>query len=247
MIIYDFGMNNGDDVEYYLTKAEQVVGVEANSALCNQVRKRFEAEVRSGRLTVLNVALSESDKPLTFYINRTNHVLSQLPRPDDDVIHHFDPITVPCRTPVSIVREFGDPLYIKIDVEHYDAAVLRNLFAAGVFPPEISAEAHTIEVFALMVANGYTSFALVDGPSVTEKYGFRPHSAGPFGPDIHGPWYDPEAFFYLLASEGLGWKDIHAAKGPGEQLRRKDLVLRQARGLARNVCEAVRARIRAAG
>jgi hypothetical protein len=94
-----------------------------------------------------------------------------------------------------------------------------------------------------MVANGYKSFALVDGSSVAERYSFKPHSAGPFGPDIDGPWYDADAFFYLLASEGLGWKDIHAAKGAGEQLRRKDLILRQARGLARNVGAAIRARI----
>jgi FkbM family methyltransferase len=247
VVIYDFGMNNGDDVEYYLTKAELVVGVEANSALCNQVCRRYEPEVRSGRLTVLNAALSETDKPLTFYIHKTNHVLSQLPPPDATVIDQFDAVTVPCRTPASIVREFGEPLYIKVDVEHYDAAVLRNLFAAGIFPPEISAEAHTVDVFALMVVNGYKSFALVDGSSVAEKYGFRPHSAGPFGPDIGGPWYDPEAFFYLLASEGLGWKDIHAMKGPGEQLRRRDLILRQARGLARNVRGAVRARLGAIG
>jgi hypothetical protein len=40
-VIYDFGMNNGDDVEYYLLKAPRVVGVDANPGLCAEVRKRF--------------------------------------------------------------------------------------------------------------------------------------------------------------------------------------------------------------
>ena len=41
MVIYDFGMNNGDDVAYYLKKDVRIVGVEANKALCDQVCRRF--------------------------------------------------------------------------------------------------------------------------------------------------------------------------------------------------------------
>jgi len=35
-IIYDVGMNNGDDCEYYLTKGYRVVAVEANPALASE-------------------------------------------------------------------------------------------------------------------------------------------------------------------------------------------------------------------
>src|SRR3954471_13164175 len=79
-VIYDFGMNNGDDVEYYLLKCDKVVAVEANSSLCDLAGERFASEIKSGRLTILNVALAdrESAEPLTFYIHKTNHVLSQL-------------------------------------------------------------------------------------------------------------------------------------------------------------------------
>ena len=44
-VIYDFGRNNGDDVEYYLLEADKVVGVEANPILCDEVRRRFPAEI----------------------------------------------------------------------------------------------------------------------------------------------------------------------------------------------------------
>jgi hypothetical protein len=40
--VYDFGMNNGDDVAYYLAKGFRVVGVEANSSLVDKCRIRFQ-------------------------------------------------------------------------------------------------------------------------------------------------------------------------------------------------------------
>lgn len=223
-VIYDFGMNNGDDVEYYLLKGARVVGVEANRSLCELVEQRFRDEIEIGRLTVLNVALAEQESsgPIPFYLHKTNHVLSQLPRPAESDLQNFDEVKVACRTPASIIREFGQPVYIKIDVEHFDLAVLENLFAAGIFPPEISAESHSADIFACLVSNGYKSFSLVDGPSVAKRYAravittpegrksfaFKEHSAGPFGEDIATPWEDTDTFLYTLAAAGLGWKDI---------------------------------------
>src|SRR5690349_11166216 len=82
-VIYDFGMNNGDDVGYYLHKGVRVVGVEANPELCSRVEERFPDAIADGRLTILNVALSdvETSKPITFYVHKHNHVLSRLPEP----------------------------------------------------------------------------------------------------------------------------------------------------------------------
>lgn len=227
-VIYDFGMNNGDDVEYLLLKCDRVVGVDANASLCKLATERFAPDIAAGRLTIVNVALAEreSAEPLTFYIHKTNHVLSQLPKPEAEVRDEFEAVRVPSRTPASIVREFGPPLYVKIDVEHYDHKVLRNLFSAGIRPPFISAESHSIAVFACMVENGYDRFALVEGRSVQDVYAaaaieslagprefaFKDHMAGPFGDDIDAPWQDADTFFQTLAGAELGWKDIHARR-----------------------------------
>ena len=252
-VIYDFGMNNGDDVDYYLHKGARVVGVEANPDLCNEVRARFPREIAARQLSILNVALSdvETSEPVTFYVHKHNHVLSRLPEPRPEVRDQFTAIQVPCRTPASIVREFGDPLYVKIDLEFYDQQVLKNLFGAGIYPPEISAESHTIDVFAHLVVNGYRSFSLVDGSSVAREYGnaviatpagpqtyqFRHHSAGPYGEDIRAPWEDAETFFHTLAIAGLGWKDIHASREipPSPAPSNIQLAARQARGLLQRV------------
>jgi len=119
------------------------------------------------------------------------------------------------------------PYYIKIDLENYDHVILMELFRNNIYPKYLSAESHSIDIFALLVTFGrYTSFNLVDGASVSslyanhtintfdtvKSYSFPYHSAGPFGEDVKGPWMAPNDFFRHLAIEQLGWKDIHATK-----------------------------------
>lgn len=239
-MIYDFGANNGSNLRYYLSK-DDVVAVEANPRLCAAMASEFADDIRSGRLQILNVALAEaqSEAPVTFYIHKTNSVLSQLPTPPD--MENFDAVAVSSRTPASIVSEYGEPSYIKIDVEYFDGAVLNNLFAAGIFPPEISAEAHSVETFARLVVAGYRSFSLIDGATVT-KLGFPAHSAGPFGGDIGGRWEDPDTFLYTLASRGLGWKDIHASRviEPGARPPGSLTAARQLLGIGRRAFQKLR-------
>jgi FkbM family methyltransferase len=228
-IIYDFGANNGDDVAYYLLKADLVVAVEANPALANQIRARFADEVANGRLFIENCVLTVdpgSDR-VPFYVHKSNHVLSQFPPPEQARAHEFEEIELPSENVVSLIEKYGEPFYIKIDVEHYDQVILEHLFANGVMPPYISAESHSADVLAMLIALGkYEAFKLVDGRSVPVKYknaqiktrdgvhthSFPEHSAGPFGEDIAGPWMTRNNFFRLLSFAGLGWKDIHASR-----------------------------------
>ena len=44
-LIFDIGSNNGDDILYYLHKADLVVAVEANPKLCKLISKRFNKEI----------------------------------------------------------------------------------------------------------------------------------------------------------------------------------------------------------
>jgi FkbM family methyltransferase len=226
-IIYDFGSNNGDDIPYYLLKSDLVVAVEANPALCSHIKSRFKEQISNGNLMVENYVLNVGDpsSDVPFYLNTKNHVLSQLPKPVHDS-HDFEEVLLPSKNVIKIIQKYGEPFYIKIDIEHYDVIVLRELLINNIFAPYISCESHSINVFATLVALGkYNAFKLVDGRSVSDryrnseiitkngnvKYSFPYHSAGPFGNDISGPWMTPDNFFQLLAMEGLGWKDIHAS------------------------------------
>jgi|ERR1700677_871848 FkbM family methyltransferase len=226
-IIYDFGANIGDSIPYYLKKADVVVAVEANPALCAIMRNRFSNELNNGRLYIENCVLTaNAEEEVCFYVHKQIHFVSQFPRPTDAYTSSFDQIALPSLSPASVVKKYGEPYYMKIDIEHYDQAILGSLFVNKIYPRFISAESHNIDIFAMLVACAhYNAFKLIDGRSVCEKYknfffisndgarefySFPFHSAGPFGDDIFGNWMPANEFFLLLASEGLGWKDIHA-------------------------------------
>ena len=224
-IIYDVGSNNGDDIPYYLIRGDIVVAVEANPVLCEGIRQRFANEIQQGRLFVEScvVTADESRGNVDFFVHDTYHVMSQFGVPDNDVLDHYTQIRLPSKSIQSIIQAHGAPHYVKIDIEHYDAPLLQAIFKAGIYPPYISAEAHSLDVFLALAQEGvYKAFKLVDGYFVPldyadftidsgARYSFPFHSAGPFGNDIHGPWMTSENMFKLLAFAGLGWKDIHAS------------------------------------
>ncbi len=232
-IIYDCGAGNGADLPYYLLKADRVVAVEANPVHCNEIRSHLAEPLASGRLVVVNAVLDVApvSRDVPFYIHKTRPWLSQYPRPAAEQCAAFTETLLPARNVVDVIREYGDPYYVKIDLEHFDHVILRALFEQGIHPPYISAEAHTAEVFAILLAlGGYQSFKLVDGATVrtryddrtisttkgTTKHSFAHASAGPFGNDIDGPWMAPNSFLRLLGYAGLGarnaYKDIHASR-----------------------------------
>lgn len=224
-IIYDVGANNGDDIPYYLQKADMVVAIEANPGLAKHISSRFPSEVAEGRLVVENYVITtgKSGTMVPFYISKQHHVLSQFTPPKSG---NFEKITLVSKNLVDIVRQYGSPHYIKIDVENLDHEILKNLFSYRIFPPYISAESHSVQVFAALISmGGYDAFKLVEGRTVSEvyanhkiatmagekEYSFPHHSAGPYGNDVMGEWQTGANFLKTMADAGMGWKDIHAS------------------------------------
>lgn len=228
-IIYDFGANNGDDIPYYLLKGSVVIAVEANPSLCELIEERFISEIKSGRLVVVNAVLADKveDSDVDFYIHREDHVLSQFPKPEV-AMESFRVVQLPSVTPAELISKYGDPFYIKIDIEHFDAQILRSLFDNEIFPPFISAECHSADVFSILVTiGGYDAFKIIDGKSVpniyksrqitladggVQFYSFPKHSAGSFGAEVDGEWLNGVCMLRQLGVHGCGWRDIHASR-----------------------------------
>lgn len=227
-VIYDFGANAGLNLPYYLQKADKVVAVEANPVLCEEMKRCFASQVADGSLVVVNCAITSKvsgGAEVKFFIHKRLSVLSQMVAPAAEESELFEEIRVEARNAVDIVRAYGDPFYIKVDVEHCDGQVLADLFAVSIRPPFISAEAHSTEILYLLAREGgYEHFKLVRGLTVDTVfkswrvktrtsqilYHFPPHSAGPFGHDLPGRWIGPGPMFQRLVREKTGWKDIHA-------------------------------------
>lgn len=228
-IIYDLGANNGDDIAYYLKKADVVVALEANPVLCASIRERFATELAQGRLFLEGCVLAEErGQQVPFYVHRSDHGLSQFPRPSAEQSDQFEEVRLASITVQDLFAKYGHPFYVKVDLEGYDEEVLRRLFALGIFPDYVSVEAHSFSIFCLLVSvGGYSAFKLVDFDRLfrenrtfdiqalggCEKYRFPLHySSGPCADDLPGSWLNVDDFMLLLGLESPGWKDIHASR-----------------------------------
>jgi FkbM family methyltransferase len=226
-IIFDFGSNNGQNLSYFLEKAEIVVCVEANTILTEKIKKRFDRHINNNSLFIENFGLSEIDGVKDFYISKQNDVLSTLIPPQNK--ENYQRITIPTTTPSNIIKKYRNKLslneieYIKIDVEGYDHIILDDLFKNNIYPKYISAEVHDSIVINLILNSPYKSFKFSEGTEIGNnikkieflnhkqenvKIDFVQHSSGPYGDDIPGKYYARDSVINYFLNNGLGWKDI---------------------------------------
>lgn len=145
-LIFDIGMHDGTDTSFYMNKGFRVVSVEANPSLVRNARSRFAAQVSRGDLFVLNEALSIRAGELTeFYLipDRDDLGTTKLERA---ALWQHTKITLVTTSLSDLVRRFGTPYYIKIDIEGHDADCLADLAHMPQVPKYISAEANVDEL-----------------------------------------------------------------------------------------------------
>lgn len=128
-LIYDVGMNNGDDTAYYLWRGFRVLAIEANPDLVPKAATRFAREIRTGRLTILNVGIAGEESVRSFWICEADSRLSSFDRRlaslDGSCPHHE--IRVPCRRFRSLLEQFGVPFYVKVDIQGNDTLCVEDL------------------------------------------------------------------------------------------------------------------------
>ena len=232
-VIFDLGANVGLNLPYYLSKAERVVAVEPSPTLARRLKEAFADPIASGHLEVVERAVTSADRAgatVEFFVYEgplpNGHVASSLHPPERARTDDFRRIEVSTTDIATLVSEYGEPWFVKIDLEHHDAIVLEDLLASGLRPPLLSVEAHDPSVVALLLlAEEYRGFKLVRGRTVhsdfvdhpvqtregTELTSFPKHSAGPFGEDLPGPWMDRASLLEAIGRTGLGWVDVHAS------------------------------------
>ena len=70
--IFDIGMYDGADTEYYLQSGFRVVAVEANPDLIGQAKQKFCAELRLGQLILCHAAISQNGEPVELLLAGTD-------------------------------------------------------------------------------------------------------------------------------------------------------------------------------
>ena len=196
-LIFDLGMNNGDDTAFYLSRGFNVVALEANPALCDLAAGRFRTAIDEGHLKIVNAAIWETAGETTFYINLDNDHWSSL-----DVgwagrdASRCKEIRVRCVTLADLFDEFGIPHYLKIDVEGVDHMVLEQLRGRDRLPQYVSVEdcRFGFQYMDTLSSCGFDGFKLLDQstvPAMTDPAtgrAFPVGSSGPFGGDLPGEW-----------------------------------------------------------
>lgn len=225
--IFDIGLHQGEDAEFYLKKGYRVVGVEAVPRLAEAAAQRLKPYVDASQLVILNVAIAEQDGPLKFFENTSNSVWGTA-YPDwakrNELLGAKSvEITVQGRTFSSILREYGVPYYLKIDIEGADLLCLEVLRGFAEKPAHVSIEstktswAGLLREFALFESLGYSRYKVVPQHTVhlqqcpmPAKEGtyvdhhFEAGASGLFGEEAPGPWIDREEA--LKAYRSIFWK-----------------------------------------
>ena len=143
-LVFDVGVNDGDDTAYYLNRGYKVVGIEADPLLVEQLSRRFAEPIARGDLQLLNLGVAAEDGEAQFWVSERS-IWSSFSREmasRDGLSCH--PITVPTKPFDAIVRQYGVPYYCKIDIEGYDRVCLSRL-APELAPRYISVEMHRQE------------------------------------------------------------------------------------------------------
>jgi FkbM family methyltransferase len=168
-LIFDVGAHNGDDSGYYLEKGYRVVAVEANPLLAQSITERFEAAIQTGRLTVLNVGIADRSGTLPFWVNADNSVWSSFDR-ELGGRHgsRCHPVDIECVPLDALIRQYGVPHYLKIDIEGYDRICLDALHPSKC-PRYLSCElTHSNPLIDRLYELGYRQFKLVNQSTYTD-------------------------------------------------------------------------------
>lgn len=173
--IIDVGLHKGQDAHYYLSRGFHVLGIDADPHLIDQAQRTFTKEIKEGRLRLLHAAITAHDsQEIDFYLS-TNSLWSSV----DAAVsvrgnHQFQKIRVGTRSLPSLMKEIGQPHYIKIDIEGSDALVLSTLQSAEELPSYLSVESECIrdgvevsedlvlETLLILRDLGFSQFKLVD-------------------------------------------------------------------------------------
>lgn len=139
MLVFDVGANRGQRTRLFLRLGARVVALEPDPSNQRLLARRFSRQwFREPRVTIVGKAVSDSEAGATLWVHAPGSGLNTLSQKwvqalavDEQrfgsTIAYADRREVETTTLDALMRTFGDPYYIKVDVEGHEASVLRGL------------------------------------------------------------------------------------------------------------------------
>ncbi len=214
-LIFDLGANVGGNIEYYLSKSKKVIALEANPVLCNQIKAKFYSYIKEGRLVIVQacLTLSQEQTEVTFYVNKFDSGASSFCIPVNNE-SEFYPITVQSISYQDLLVKFGNPEFVKIDLEGYDYAILNYLLQENKLPAYLQFENVGLELLEKIIESGYyKSFNIVSFYNYSKIYKkSHDRNAGPIELDIKSPWLSAQNIIDLYKNLKHTWVDLHLSR-----------------------------------
>lgn len=120
-LVFDVGMYDGSDTEYYLSEGYKVVAVEANPDLVKKNANKFKEMVSSGQLILVNRAITDIPGNDVF-LNICGDDLgsSSIFKKNKSHKNYLGSHTIKGITLLELIENYGEPYFIKIDIEGAD-------------------------------------------------------------------------------------------------------------------------------
>lgn len=236
--IIDLGSNDGGDTIMYLNQGYYVFSIDANPEATENIRKNIPQKFINN-CSILNLALSDKEEYLEFYINHFSP-WSSFNKDKGSRIASWEIsksvglkeiINVKTTTIQNIYLEyisnkFTNIEYLKIDIEGKDLSVLKSLENTSIRPKFISCELGSLDILKSMNNLGYKYFKIVSQHELKNQktklttindeiieYTLPNHTSGHFGKDIKN-WINFEnaaqEILKIDKSDGR-WYDIHGS------------------------------------
>lgn len=236
-LIFDIGVNKGEDTRFYLDKGFNVVGVEASPVIVEQLKIDFAQELASGRFILEECGLWHERCQITFYRNLDNDHWSSF----EEAYGcrngtAYEELVIDCITTKDLVEKHGMPRFMKIDVEGADKYIVADLAGFNLKPLFVSVEEYGKDAIEALHNAGYTKFnftaqrdkkwAIPPNPpkegAFIEKT-FTGYDSGLFGLELPSEWLDYEAAKaefrnnirndeYVYVGPENEWYDVHAMR-----------------------------------
>ena len=185
-LVFDIGMHRGEDTAFYLARGHQVVAVDANPTMVAEATERFADAIAAGQLRLVHCAVGPDEGEVDFHLSEEtlwSSLATDIPSRWDRQVTR---IRVPSRRLSGLIAEYGVPVYLKIDVEGFDAVCLSTLDPDRSLPPHVSVETEctgdrarlgeheALETLRQLTRLGYRRFKLVDQRSLAVVEGSGP-------------------------------------------------------------------------
>ena len=144
-LIYDVGLFDGSDTTYYLHRGYTVVGIDANPIMIENAKNKFREQVEQQRLLLINAGIAETEQTTaTFWISdRPEWSSFNKEVASRDGTKHV-PFPVRIVPFAEILKEYGIPHYLKVDIEGNDRFCVNALRLCESIPLYISVESECV-------------------------------------------------------------------------------------------------------